>query len=141
MKAYFLIIAILFSSFVFTSCSNDDDNTPTQPDNHPIVGKWDLISITGGWDDRYFNSGDYIYTFSTDGTMEISIAENVEQNDDYSIFGNNFTYTITDGILELTSANYPDHPQQSSFLIESDTLQLITDLAVGGNIDTYVRIE
>ena len=141
MKTYFLIFATLFSSFAFLSCSNDDDNQPIEPDNHPIVGKWDLISITGGWDPRHFNSGDYIYNFSSDGTMEITVAEGVEQSDDYTIYGLNFTYTINDSILVLTSDNYPDHPLDTPFLIENDTLKFITDLSAGGNIDTFVRLE
>lgn len=141
MKKNILILACIFSSFVILSCNNDDESQQVQPDDHPIVGKWELMSITGGWDTRYFNEGDYVYQFFNDGTMKINIGENVELQDDYSIYGLNFTYTLNDTILSLIGENYPEHSVSTVYSIEGNILKFGYDISSGGNIDTFRRID
>lgn len=58
-----LLCSFLLTAFVFTSCNNDDENLTQEPEPHPIEGKWEMLSITVGWDTRYFNEGDYVYQF------------------------------------------------------------------------------
>lgn len=141
MKKIVLILVCIFSSFVILSCNNDDESQQVQPDDHPIVGKWELMSITGGWDTRYFNEGDYVYQFFNDGTMKINIGENVELQDDYSIYGLNFTYTLNDTILSLIGENYPEHSVSTVYSIEGNILKFGYDISSGGNIDTFRRID
>lgn len=141
MKTYTLIFKILLILFTILSCNNDDENPTQQPEPHPIEGKWELISITGGWDTRYFNEGDYIYQFYNDGTMIISKGENVEEEDDLSIYGLNFTYTTEDSIINFVSDNYPNNPFSTDYHIEDNTMKFGSDITSGGNIDTFKRID
>lgn len=73
--------------------------------------------------------------------MIISIGENVVEDDDFSIYGLNFHYTINDTILRLIGENYPDHYVSTDYRIEGNTLKFGFDITSGGNIDTFKRIE
>jgi hypothetical protein len=126
---------------LFVSCKNDDENPTQQPEAHPIEGKWELISITGGWNTLYFNEGDYIYQFYDDGTMIISIGEDVEVEDDFSIYGLNFTYTINDSMINFVSDNYPNNPFSTYYTIEEDSMKIGANISHGGNIDSFKRID
>ena len=39
-------LAFFFIAFAFVACKDDDDKTTTPVDNNPIVGKWQLTSVT-----------------------------------------------------------------------------------------------
>ena len=38
-------LSFLLLAFVFVSCKDDDDDTPTNADNNEIVGKWQLTDV------------------------------------------------------------------------------------------------
>lgn len=145
-KSYILIFATLFFSFAFFSCNNDDDNQAVEPDNHPIVGKWSLVSLTGGWNPREFILGEIVWDFSPDNTMLITIQEGVEPSPSDvftpSAFEVNYTFSVNDlnGILTLTSDDYPEHPIDIPFVIESDSLHLPVDESADGMSYHFVKL-
>lgn len=40
------VLAFFLIAFAFIGCKNDDDKTTTPVDTNPIVGKWQLTSVT-----------------------------------------------------------------------------------------------
>jgi|SRR5690606_2792164 len=148
MKTYFLILATLFSSFVFIACNNDDDNQPVEPDNHPIVGKWELIKKEGDWNPITFGDNVVVWTFNEN---QVQIQINIDEEEhiiqsmlfpfhipgtyNYSINENHINFEL-DYIQQEGYRVYP-------FEITNDTLiigEVVNNPDDGGGIKlTFVR--
>ena len=135
MKTFFLTISIILSSALFISCSsNDDEPTPPSPpieENHPIVGKWNLIELYLSWDPNpiyYYEPGDIVWNFKPDNILEIFVKEGIEPEDSFSqgVLGDEYIYLIneTDDTVSLAGNYYPDWFIKSPMNLNENTLIL-----------------
>jgi len=142
MKTIFLTISIILSSALYISCNNNDDE-PTPPslpieENHPIVGKWNLIELRYSmWSSNcYYDSGDIVWNFKPDNTLEIFVKEGIEPEDSFSqgVLGDEYIYLIneTSDTVCLAGNYYPDWFIGLSMNLNENTLILGGSLASDG---------
>lgn len=151
MKTYFLSFMTLFFIFSLSACSNDDDNQPIQPNDHPIVGKWSLISARIDWTDPHtFNQGDIIWEFNDD---EVLININIDDNNltpilyPFHVSGENANYEINNNESQITFfIDYLQDGQTNNYAypyeIISDTLKIGFESSSTGGVSlrTFVRM-
>lgn len=149
MKTYILILASIFSSFTFSSCNNDDDKNPiVEEPNHPIIGKWSLVKVEGGFSPTTsFEVGQIIWEFKVDNAMNVLISEGVvpAENDRFTsqYLGLNYTYSFNEEQTEITfvSNNYPNNPQKMEFTIDSGKLYLNDNVSSDGIGREFVKVQ
>lgn len=152
MKTNHLIFTVFLSLFIVLSCSSDDDsngdNPPAQSENHPIVGKWSLIQLIGGFSPTsHFNLNEIVWEFKADHTMIVSIEENIQpaQNDTFTsqFLGLNYSYDVndTEDVITFISTDFPNHPQTMNYEIVGDSLYLDTNVASDGVSRLFVKIK
>jgi len=82
------------------SCE-DDENI------NPIIGKWNLIQVSGGWISQQYNSGDIVWRFSEDSLkIEDNIAPSLDEYG-YSLieYENNLFINLAD-VTFITNISY-----------------------------------
>lgn len=106
MKKTFILLSILLSSFLFSSC-NDDDNDENFVYDERLIGDWTLVNIaadvTAGDDmekadvsidlvNTSYPKVNTVYTFNKDGSIKVITHKNE---------GFNGKYTFKDDILNI----------------------------------------
>lgn len=150
MKPFFLYFLLVISLLTFTTCKSDDDqkNIVEETQNHPIVGKWSLLEVTGGFSPTAnFEVGQIIWNIKADGTMNVTISDGVvpAQNDRFTdeYLGLNYVYSFNEEQTEITfvSNGYPYHPQKMVYIISLNKLYLDAGVASDGVGRDFVRIQ
>lgn len=135
-----LLVALLCLSFIFCLCgcgagnyhkAEDGDITVSLPEKEesqvtttvsPIVGKWELVSITEkGETQTYENS---YYDFRESGTIKIKIGRQTDSG----------KYTVKESKIIISNGNASN---EITFVLEENSLTLTTS---GGDIHTLKKI-
>ena len=125
------IIILIFSIGIFSSCSNDDDNSL----NSEILGEWKLVEAQilnfGGQSSTNYSNENIIYNFLSSEILKVTGGQNIGYptreyeyffGEDYlgggttdpkillvKINGSKWTYNLTNGKMKL-GKSYVDGP-------------------------------
>ncbi len=153
MKKLFLFVAVMMAAVAFSSCSKDEDESPS------IIGTWQITHSEGKevdnsgklldqWSedypvfDEHENGFCWSYTFNNDGTCvsktyEIGISDE-DDNPQY------YTYSISENKLIMTD-QYGDQDIYEIKKLSSDQLILFyhnqNDYYTTEGTETYKRIK
>jgi len=131
MKKLILLLAVF--AFVFTSCENDDDNSPQDP----IVGAWKLqASFVNGVEQEFYgceneetevfledgNFTKYIYSDETVDNPGVCVIENTETGT-WSVSGSLYT-KIINGQVQIIDLTFEGN---TYFFEESEVIDGVTE--------------
>ena len=137
------IILIVFISFGFLTCCNEEDNeNPNTSENHAIHGSWNLTNVSGGLIgiNIDYNLGEVIWTFN-DNNNQLVIENNIMTAGPEDIYAGldsgNYSYEIQE--LNGTETLYISNDERGIILFLDTTLQIDDGVAADGFLTTFER--